>query len=157
MRTTLLNRVTICSWQTSEIFGSHASPADPTHNRPTPPDPRPRRREATGDLKICHPYTERSKTLQTHIHNQQGREDNKNLIRSDPTEAVKGSPGSRCLTCFGAHVVQQLHHPFALHGGPVFDGRPSSDLAVLLLDLGGATLGDERPQFAVKSESTRFH
>lgn len=59
-------------------------------------------------------------------------------------------------TGLGAHLVQQLHHPFALHGGPVLDGRPSSDLAVLLLDLGGAPLGDERPQFAAQSQSTRL-
>lgn len=52
------------------------------------------------------------------------------------------------LTCVGAHVVQQLHHALALHGRPVFDGRSSADLAVLLLDLRRAPLGDERAELA---------
>lgn len=36
----------------------------------------------------------------------------------------------------------------------MFDGRAPSDLAVLLLDLWGATLGDERPQFAEERRET---
>lgn len=66
------------------------------------------------------------------------------------------------LTCLWAHLIQQLHHAFALHGRPVFDGRPPSDLAVLLLDLWGATLRDERAEFAAEwgadhTFSTRLH
>lgn len=50
------------------------------------------------------------------------------------------------LTRLRAHLVQQLHHALPLHGGPVLDGRAPSDLAVLLLDLWRAALGDERPE-----------
>lgn len=66
------------------------------------------------------------------------------------------------LTCLWAHLIQQLHHAFALHGRPVFDGRPPSDLAVLLLDLWSATLRDERAEFTAEwvadhTVSTRSH
>lgn len=76
---------------------------------------------------------------------------------ADPTPngLCDGVPRVQLPTCLGAHLVQQLHHPFALHGSPAFDGRPSSDLAVLLLDLGGAPLGDERPQFAAKKKDQK--
>lgn len=58
------------------------------------------------------------------------------------------------LTRLGAHLVQQLHHAFALHAGPALDGRASPDPAVLLLDLWRAPFGDEGAQFAAQ---TRGH
>lgn len=54
------------------------------------------------------------------------------------------------LTCLWANLIQQLHHAFSLHEGPVFDGRAPSDLTVLLLDLWRATLSDERAEFTAE-------
>lgn len=68
------------------------------------------------------------------------------------TEAsARACTGSLRLTRLGADLVQQLHHAFPLHGGPVLDGGAPSDLAVLLLDLWRAAFGDEGPQFAAES------
>ena len=58
------------------------------------------------------------------------------------------------LTCLRTHLVQQLHHALSLHGGPVFDGRAPSDLAVLLLDLRRAALRDERAEPTAENKDT---
>lgn len=62
---------------------------------------------------------------------------------------IRKQPKHR-LTRLWAHVVQQLHHAFPLHGRPVFDGGAPSDLAVLLLDLWRAALGDEGAELAAR-------
>lgn len=59
------------------------------------------------------------------------------------------------LTCLWTHLIQQLHHAFSLHGGPVFDWRAPSDLTVLLLDLWRATLGDEWAELAAGTRTDR--
>jgi hypothetical protein len=41
----------------------------------------------------------------------------------------------------GRQFVQKLGHPFALQPGPFEDRAPATNLAVLLLDLGGAPFG----------------
>lgn len=46
-------------------------------------------------------------------------------------------------TCVGGQFIQQLHHALSLLGSPYLDGGPASNPAVLLLNLGGSTFGDE--------------
>lgn len=41
------------------------------------------------------------------------------------------------------HLVQQLHHAFSLLGSPHLDGGSTANPAVLLLDFGGSTFGDD--------------
>lgn len=46
-------------------------------------------------------------------------------------------------TCVWGHLVQQLHHAFSLLGSPHLDGGSTANPAVLLLDFGGSTFGDD--------------
>jgi hypothetical protein len=61
-------------------------------------------------------------------------------MRPTDNKGRKGGACSKCLrTCLGRYLVQYLAHALALYFSPHADGRPTANLAVLILNLGCAS------------------